>query len=183
MVKELDLFESNHGCWLNALSREDIRNGRNTTLHGPELARNVFPKPFGAGRAITHGFSTFEYFDLTRFPPRQMYVSSTLPEPLGGFNSRRYLLFGSGALLPAPNGGVVRREPSFLEQFLDVSIGKREPQIPTNGANNNLGFKVPPYEQFRPGFDHGIHCSLSDPFSQFLQHCPYLRARRSGECT
>jgi L-rhamnose-H+ transport protein len=64
MVKELDLFESNHGCWLNALSREDIRNGRNTTLHGPELARNVFPKPFGAGRAITHGFSTFESFDL-----------------------------------------------------------------------------------------------------------------------
>ncbi len=30
---------------------------------------------------------------------------------------------------------------------------------------------------------NGIHCSLSDPFSQFLQHCPYLRARRSGECT
>jgi hypothetical protein len=65
MVKELDLFESNHGCGLNALSQENIRNGRNKTLHGPELVRNVFPGPFGAGRAIAHGFSMFEYFDLT----------------------------------------------------------------------------------------------------------------------
>ncbi len=66
MVKILDLFEFNHGCGLNALSRENIRNKRNTTLHGPELVRNVFPRPFGASRAITHDFSTFEYFDLTR---------------------------------------------------------------------------------------------------------------------
>jgi uncharacterized protein YbjT (DUF2867 family) len=29
------------------------------------LVRNVFPGPFGAGRAITHDFSTFEYFDHT----------------------------------------------------------------------------------------------------------------------
>jgi hypothetical protein len=29
------------------------------------LVRNVFPRPFGAGRAITHDFSTFEYFDHT----------------------------------------------------------------------------------------------------------------------
>src|SRR5260370_39806622 len=65
MVKELDLFESNHGCGLNALSQEKIRNGRNKTLHGPELVRNVFAGPFGAGRAIAHGFSMFEYFDLT----------------------------------------------------------------------------------------------------------------------
>jgi hypothetical protein len=46
-----------------AFPKEEIRNGRNTTLQGPELARNVFPRPFGAGRAITRGFSTFEYFD------------------------------------------------------------------------------------------------------------------------
>jgi hypothetical protein len=65
MVKELDLFESNHGYGLNALSQENIRNGRSTTLRGPEMVRNFFPRPFGAGRVITHGFSTFEYFDLT----------------------------------------------------------------------------------------------------------------------
>ena len=65
VVKELDLFESNHGCGLNALSQEKIRNERTKTLHGPELVRNVFPGPFGAGRAIAHGFSMFEYFDLT----------------------------------------------------------------------------------------------------------------------
>jgi hypothetical protein len=31
--------------------------------------RNVFPGPFGAGRAITHDFSTFEYFDHTSMTP------------------------------------------------------------------------------------------------------------------
>jgi hypothetical protein len=31
-----------------------------------------------------------------QFPPWQMYVSSTLQEPLVGFNSRRHLLFSSG---------------------------------------------------------------------------------------
>jgi hypothetical protein len=30
---------------------------------------------------------------------------------------------------------------------------------------------MPPFEQRRPRFDHGIHCSLSDSFTQFLQHC------------
>jgi hypothetical protein len=39
--------------------------GPNTALHGLELVCNVFPRPFGAGRAITHDFSTFEYFDHT----------------------------------------------------------------------------------------------------------------------
>jgi hypothetical protein len=27
MVKELDLFESNHGCWLNALSQGNLHAG------------------------------------------------------------------------------------------------------------------------------------------------------------
>src|SRR5207245_2856224 len=79
-----------------------------------------------------------------QFPPWQMYVSLTLQEPLVGFNSRRHLFqFGCVALHPAPNGGVVRSETSFHEQFLDVPIRKREPQIPTDRANNDLGFKVP----------------------------------------
>src|SRR5258707_10550460 len=76
------------------------------------------------------------------------------------------------ALHPAPNGGVVSRETSFQEQFLDVPIRKREPQIPTDRANNDLGFEVPPFEQRWPRFDHGTYCSLSDSFIEFLQHSP-----------
>jgi len=36
---------------------------------------------------------------------------------------------------------------------------------------------VPPFEQRRPRFDHRIHCSLSDSFIQFLQHCQNLNGR------
>ena len=63
MVKKLDLLES----WLQAeriIQRKAFQNGSNTTLHVPYLTRNVFPEPFGA-EDITHGFSTFEYFDHT----------------------------------------------------------------------------------------------------------------------
>src|SRR5258708_154484 len=48
MVKELDVFEFNHGCGLKSLSRGNIRNRRNTRLHGHELTCNVFPMPVGA---------------------------------------------------------------------------------------------------------------------------------------
>jgi hypothetical protein len=65
---------------------------------------------------------------------------------------------------------VVRGEISFQEQLLDIAIGKREPQIPTDRANNDLGFEVPPFEQRLPRFDHGIPRSLSDSFTPFLQH-------------
>src|SRR5579864_2290054 len=70
-------------------------------------------------------------YRFRQFPLWQMYVSSTLQEPLVGFSSRRHLLFSSGAvaLYPAPNGRVVSRETSFHDQFLDVPIRKREPQI------------------------------------------------------
>jgi hypothetical protein len=81
-----------------------------------------------------------------------MYVSSTLHEPLVGFNSRRHLWFST--LHPAPNGGVVSAETSFREQFLDVPIRKGEPQIPADRTNNDLGFEVPPFEQRWPRFDH-----------------------------
>ena len=61
-----------------------------------------------------------------------------------------------------PNAGVVRWQTAFLEQFLNVSIGERKAQIPSDGANDNLGFEVSPFEQRRPRFDHGIDRSLSD---------------------
>jgi hypothetical protein len=88
--------------------------------------------------------------------------------------------FGGVALHPAPNGGVVSGETSFHDQFLDVSIGKREPQIPPDGANNEFRFEVPPFEQRRPRFDHGIHGRLSDSFTQFLQHCLQASSRPSA---
>jgi hypothetical protein len=65
MVKELDLFESNHGCGLNGLSSEKHSKRTEHNVTRPELTRNVFPEPFGGVEDITHGFSTFEYFDLT----------------------------------------------------------------------------------------------------------------------
>jgi hypothetical protein len=44
----------------------------------------------------------------------------------------------------------------------------------TNGRrNNDLAFEVLPFEDGRPGLNHGIYCQ---PFSQFLQHC------RSRQC-
>jgi hypothetical protein len=71
-----------------------------------------------------------------------------------------------------PNGGVVSREASFHEQFLDVPIRKREPQIPPHPANNDLGFEVPPFEQRWTRFDHGIFCSLSGSFTEFFATQP-----------
>ena len=65
MVKELDMFESNNGCGMNHYPVKNIRNGRNTTLHGPELDAQRFPKAVRGVGDITHGLSTFEYFDLT----------------------------------------------------------------------------------------------------------------------
>src|SRR5260370_14515383 len=49
MVKKLDLLESNHGLRAErTIQGKAFQNGRNTTLHGPHLTRNVFPKRFGA---------------------------------------------------------------------------------------------------------------------------------------
>lgn len=48
VVKELDLFESNHGCGLNVCRpREEIRNGRNTTLTRSRIGVYVFQKAVG----------------------------------------------------------------------------------------------------------------------------------------
>src|SRR5215472_224281 len=79
---------------------------------------------------------------------------------------------GCVALHPTPYGRVISPETSFDEQFLDVPIGKREPQIPTDRANDELRLEVPPFEQRWPQFDHGIYCSLSDSFTELLQHSP-----------
>src|SRR5260370_18280501 len=69
---------------------------------------------------------------------------------------------------------VVSRETSFHEQFLDVPIRKREPQIPTHRVNNDPGFEMPPFEQRWPRFDHGIFCSLSDSFTELFATQPSI---------
>jgi DNA-binding transcriptional LysR family regulator len=51
--------------WLRAerpRPRENIRNGRNTTLHGPALVRNVFPRPLGPASAIHPWFQHVRVF-------------------------------------------------------------------------------------------------------------------------
>ena len=52
---------------------------------------------------------------------------------------------------------MVNRETWFREQFLDVLIRQPEPQVLADRANNDLGFEVPPFEQRRPRFVHGIY--------------------------
>jgi len=38
---------------------------------------------------------------------------------------------------------------------------------------------TPPFEQRRPRFDHGMYCSLSDSFTEFLQYNPFLMSRQN----
>jgi hypothetical protein len=73
-----------------------------------------------------------------------MNVSVDSPGAVGRFQFAPTSLvqFRGITLHPASNGGVVRREISFQEQLPDIAIGKREPQIPTDGANNDSGFEV-----------------------------------------
>jgi hypothetical protein len=84
--------------------------------------------------------------------------------------------------LATPNGAVISRQTPFDEQFLDVPIRKREPQIPADGANNDFGFEVPPFKQGWPRFGHRLaayqtrapdSCNTSvDKASPILfQHC------------
>src|SRR5258708_39411441 len=76
MVKKLDLLESNHGLRAErTIHGKAFQNGRNTTLHGPHLTRNVFPKRFGAWRTSPMVSARFEYFDLTgKLVPKENWL-------------------------------------------------------------------------------------------------------------
>jgi hypothetical protein len=95
---------------------------------------------------------------------------------------------------------VVRREISFQEQLLDIAIGKREPQIPTDGANNDLGFEVPPAEECWPSSGHDTpyrirsiafvtkpyHQTISPvrtifPLAEFKTECPGCPGASAGK--
>src|SRR5262249_26568745 len=69
----------------------------------------------------------------------------------------------------------------FDEKLLDVPIRKREPQIPTDRANNNVGFEVPPFKQ---GAEVCASVSsLSDSRARFLATHPSKLLRPSARST
>src|SRR5947208_4421584 len=59
-------------------------------------------------------------------------------------------------LHPAPYGRVVSVQTTFLEQLFDISQPKRVPEIPADGAQNELGFGLPPFEDRWPGQHLGL---------------------------
>ena len=50
------------------------------------------------------------------------------------------------ALNPSPDRGVVNWQAALGEQLFDVSVGKGEPQIPTDSTRDYLGFEMAPFE-------------------------------------
>ena len=51
---------------------------------------------------------------------------------------------GCVALDPSPDGGVVDVDAALGQQFLDFAVRQAVTEIPTDGANDDLGFKLPP---------------------------------------
>jgi hypothetical protein len=63
------------------------------------------------------------------------------------------------SLHPTPDRRVICLQPTFGEQLFDVSERERVPQIPAQGAQNQLRCRLPPLEDCRSG------CVLHDRFS------------------
>src|SRR5215470_4920357 len=61
--------------------------------------------------------------------------------------------FRSVALYPSPNGGVIHPQVSLLEKLLDLAIGKRVSQVPSDGTENDFGSKVAPLKDRTFGHD------------------------------
>ncbi len=72
------------------------------TLHVPELAPYVLPRLFGAGRAITHGFSMFEYFCPYEVIDRQNPERRDWAAPMASGLTEDYALI---ARAPEPETG------------------------------------------------------------------------------
>jgi len=64
------------------------------------------------------------------------------------------LQFRSIPLDPSPDGDVIHREPTLGQKLLDVAIGKREAQIPAGRQENDLRFKLAPFEKNLGDADH-----------------------------
>jgi hypothetical protein len=67
------------------------------------------------------------------------------------------------------------------EEFLDVTIGQRESQIPAHRTGNDSRFEVAPFEQGWAGFAHqGIISGTRQPLPA-LQHFPFVWYQASDE--
>ncbi len=80
-----------------------------------------------------------------------MYVSSTLQESLQAAEMRptAFVQFGSKVLNPAVDRGMVHVQPSFPHHFLQVAIAERVPHVPAHAQQDDLGFKMAPFERGR----------------------------------
>jgi hypothetical protein len=76
--------------------------------------------------------------------------------------------FWSVALDPSPNRHMVDRKVPLRNDFLEISIAEREPEVPADAQNDNLGLEVSPFEQRRPARPH--HITLSNRPQPTLQH-------------
>jgi hypothetical protein len=75
----------------------------------------------------------------------------------GHLRQAKYGLFGSRAqtpfhfrgvtLYPSPHRDVIGVQAPLGQQLLHITIGKPEEQIPTDGQENHLQFKLAPLEQ------------------------------------
>ena len=61
--------------------------------------------------------------------------------------SQSALNFRSVTLDPPPDGEVIGVQAPLGQEFLYVAIREREAQIPTDGQENHLRFKLAPLEQ------------------------------------
>src|SRR5947209_4975310 len=100
------------------------------------------------------------------------------PRPGGRFEMTSYALveFRAIPLHPAPYGRVVSVQTTFLEQLFDISQPKRVPEIPADGAQNELGFGLPPFEDRWPGQHLGLF-RLPGPVDSKLATQPFKVVR------
>jgi len=84
--------------------------------------------------------------------PLAFHPNVSLIDPPGTISGLQFptttlVQFRRITLDPSPDGSVVRWHASLGEKFLDVTIGKRKPQVPPNRTGNHRGFEVAPFEQ------------------------------------
>ena len=58
--------------------------------------------------------------------------------------------FGSIALHPTPDRDVIDGEVSLGHEFFQIPEAESKPKIPADTWDNDLGFKMSPFEQCRP---------------------------------
>src|SRR5581483_1917795 len=81
--------------------------------------------------------------------------------------------FGTVTLHPAPDRGVIRRQPTLGEQFFHIAQRERVAQIPAHGTQNQLRRRLPPLEDCRSScVIHGLSGYQSPPPK--LQHIPTI---------